>query len=291
MVGLRLSPQEEEVAGYQVMLDRRWFSCGTVDGVVGSRMRLALLEFQRIHQIPKTGLLDEATKRAIGMPVQPLVRQELSVADFAKIAPTPTLWVQRAQAVALGYNTALEMAAEKFHTTPLFLRKLNPGLDWEGVKPGVWVLAPNIEESVAVSKAGRVEVKLSDKTVRVVDRLGRVVAFFPCSIAQKAEKRPVGELKVMVAVHNPNYTFNPEVLREVARAEGIRNKCILPPGPNNPVGMAWIGLDKLGYGLHGTPEPEMVSRTESHGCFRLANWNADRLRRMVSVGTPVVVRP
>jgi len=57
------------------------------------------------------------------------------------------------------------------------------------------------------------------------------------------------------------------------------------------VGTAWIGLDKPGYGIHGTPKPEEVGRTESHGCFRLANWNAELLMRYVTVGTPVRVVP
>jgi lipoprotein-anchoring transpeptidase ErfK/SrfK len=62
---------------------------------------------------------------------------------------------------------------------------------------------------------------------------------------------------------------------------------MIPPGPNNPVGTAWIGLNKQGYGIHGTPHPEEVGRTESHGCFRLSNWDAEYLSQLVAVGTPV----
>ena len=60
---------------------------------------------------------------------------------------------------------------------------------------------------------------------------------------------------------------------------------------NNPAGDNWVGLSLPGYGIHGTPNPESVGRTESHGCFRLANWNAEFLLKLVSVGTPVVVEP
>jgi lipoprotein-anchoring transpeptidase ErfK/SrfK len=57
------------------------------------------------------------------------------------------------------------------------------------------------------------------------------------------------------------------------------------------VGVAWISLDRPGYGIHGTPQPEKVGRTESHGCFRLANWNAEYLLKIVWAGMPVYVEP
>jgi lipoprotein-anchoring transpeptidase ErfK/SrfK len=66
---------------------------------------------------------------------------------------------------------------------------------------------------------------------------------------------------------------------------------MLPPGPNNPVGVAWVGLNRSGYGIHGTPKPEEVGRTESHGCFRLANWNAEYFAQLVSIGTTVFIDP
>jgi lipoprotein-anchoring transpeptidase ErfK/SrfK len=112
------------------------------------------------------------------------------------------------------------------------------------------------------------------------------------SIARKVEKRPRGELRVTVVIPKPNYTFDPQMYPESAEAkESLTRKLIVPPGPNNPVGLAWIGLDLPGYGIHGTPEPEKVGRTESHGCFRLANWDAVTLVGLVTVGLPVVVEP
>jgi lipoprotein-anchoring transpeptidase ErfK/SrfK len=101
----------------------------------------------------------------------------------------------------------------------------------------------------------------------------------------------VGQLRVVVIAPNPNYTFNPEIFPESAEARQLGRKLTIPSGPNNPVGVAWIGLDKPGYGIHGTPSPEQVGRTESHGCFRLANWNAEYLLKLVAPGTPVFVDP
>jgi lipoprotein-anchoring transpeptidase ErfK/SrfK len=168
---------------------------------------------------------------------------------------------------------------------------LNPGVDWTNVVSGTTLQIPNIANPIARAKAAFIKIHLQDKTLEAFDAQTNLLAHFPCSIAKRVEKRPVGELHVAVIAPNPNYTFNPEVFPESAEAHQLQRKLVLPPGPNNPVGTAWIGLDKPGYGIHGTPRPEEVGRTESHGCFRLANWNAEYLLRLVSLGTPVVVEP
>src|SRR4029077_13627782 len=117
------------------------------------------------------------------------------------------------------------------------------------------------------------------------------IAHFPVSIARMVEKRPVGELRVKVIVPDPNYTFDPEVFPESAEGRELGRKLVIPPGPNNPVGRAWIGLDLPGYGIHGTPGPENVGRTESHGCFRLANWDAITLVGLAQGGMKVLIEP
>ena len=136
-----------------------------------------------------------------------------------------------------------------------------------------------------------VRISLTNHWLRAFSDRGGLIAHFPCSIGRIAEKRPVGDLHVTSVAKDPNYTFNPAVFPESPEAQATGRKLILPPGPNNPVGVAWIGLDRPGYGIHGTPLPEQVGRTESHGCFRLANWNADYLRQLVRVGTSVNIEP
>ena len=138
-------------------------------------------------------------------------------------------------------------------------------------------------------KAAKLRVFLGQKFIRAYDNQDRVMAHFPCSIAAKQEKRPVGTLTVVNVALNPNYTYDPVNFPELDEQQRGYGKLIISPGPNNPVGMAWIGLSKPGYGIHGTPHPEDIGKTESHGCFRLANWNAERLARMVEIGTPVEV--
>jgi lipoprotein-anchoring transpeptidase ErfK/SrfK len=142
-----------------------------------------------------------------------------------------------------------------------------------------------------VRKAAFAVITLSAKTLQAFDSGTNLVAHFPCSVAARVEKRPVGELHAIAIAENPNYTFNPEVFPESAEARELGRKLVLPPGPNNPVGVAWVSLDKPGYGIHGTPSPEQVGRTESHGCFRLANWNAEHLLKLGWVGMPVYVEP
>jgi len=116
-----------------------------------------------------------------------------------------------------------------------------------------------------------------------------MIALFPCSIAADKEKRTPGQLTVQTVAVNPNYTFDPVNFPELDDTQKGYGKLIVPAGPNNPVGTAWIGLSRVGYGMHGTPHPDQIGKTFSHGCFRLANWNANRLAQMVVIGTPVEV--
>jgi lipoprotein-anchoring transpeptidase ErfK/SrfK len=152
-------------------------------------------------------------------------------------------------------------------------------------------MLPAVEAPPPRVKAFFIRVSLSSRVIEACDASSNLLAHFPCSIGRLAEKRPAGELHVTALAPDPNYTFDPEVFPESEEGRRLGRKLILPPGPNNPVGTAWIGLDRPGYGIHGTPSPELVGRTESHGCFRLANWNAERLLKLVAVGTPVRVEP
>lgn len=274
-----------DIAAWQIALERRHFSCGTIEGDFGKRSRRAVLAYQRNQRLPLTGELDVETRLRLGKPGLPFTEQVITAQDMALVSPTPDSWRAKATVPLLGYNDAWEMAAEKFHTIPSFLRELNPGLT--DITEGTVLLAPNLGPSIPFPKVGSIEIVLSETTLYVYDTQNRLVAVFPCSIAANKNKRPDGELRVANIAPNPNYTFNPAVLVEQAAAEGITNRMILPPGPNNPVGMAWIGLSLPGYGIHGTPDPSAISRTGSLGCFRLANWNAVKLVHNVKPGIPV----
>ncbi|MFH0909163.1 MAG: L,D-transpeptidase [bacterium] len=200
----------------------------------------------------------------------------------------PRTWSGRAAVTNLGYETILEAVAEKYHASQGAIRRLNPDAPWPNPPAGTVLTVPN-PEPAPVGKAARISISLSNKVIEAWDARGALLARFPCSIAADKAKRPVGKLSVTTVAPSPNYTFDPAVYPEDPEAQAVGRKLLIPPGPNNPVGVAWIGLDLPGYGIHGTPKPEDISVTESHGCFRLANWNAAKLLGMVSVGTPVVV--
>lgn len=281
----------EAVLELQVELHRRGFSCGSIDGNMGPQTVSALRTLQRAAGIPESGVLDEATRAVLTLTAPALKEHVFSAEELDALAPLPDTWLGKSQRETLGYATALELAAERYRANPKLLQLLNPDVDWDSVAPGLRIQVPAVERVTIPKKAARILIWLEARELEVVDADGVVLAHFPVSIARMVEKRPVGDLQVKVIIPDPNYTFDPAVFPESAEGKQLGRKLILPPGPNNPVGVAWIGLDLPGYGIHGTPDPEKVGRTESHGCFRLANWDALTLLGLVRVGLPVVVAP
>lgn len=275
----------------QVALARRAISPGSIDGVIGSQTRAALLAFQRKTGLPQTGALDADTRAALQLARPPLTTYVITSNDLARLQPLSKTWLGKSQQTAQDYETILELVAEKSCSHPGLIRQLNPSVDWANVVAGTEVRLPDVSYPASPEKAAFVVIRLSGKVLEAFDAATNLLAHFPCSIAARVEKRPVGELHVAVIAPNPNYTFDPEIFPESAEGRELGRKLVLPPGPNNPVGVAWIGLDKPGYGMHGTPAPEAVGRTESHGCFRLANWNAEYLLKLVWLGMPVYVEP
>ena len=275
----------------QLALARRGISCGSLDGVLGTQTRTALRVFQREEHRPVTGELDEKTRERLLLTEPPLTRYVITPDDLARLHWLPHTWLGKSQQTQLDYETILELVAEKAHSHPDLIRKMNPELDWKRISAGTSVQVPDAGYPAARRRAAMVKIFLGSKTLEAFDARSNLLAHFPCSIAAQVQKRPRGELEVTIVVHHPNYVFNPDVFPESEEGRRLGRKLVLPAGPNNPVGTAWIGLNKSGYGIHGTPRPEDVGRTESHGCFRLANWNAEYLAQLVSVGMPVQVEP
>ena len=280
-----------DVLETQVTLARQAISPGSLDGVMGSQTRAALLTFQRKLGLIETLELDTETRARLTLETPPLTTYTVTSNDLARLQPLSKTWLGKSQQSALDYETILELVAEKGRASPNLIRRLNPAIDWTNVVAGAEVQIPDVTYPEPRARAGFVVISLGEKKLEAFDASTNLLAHFPCSIAAQVEKRPAGELHVSTLAPNPNYTFNPDVFPESAEARELNRKLILPPGPNNPVGTAWISLDKPGYGMHGTPSPEQVGRTESHGCFRLANWNAEYLIKLVWVGMPVYVEP
>lgn len=282
----------ETILEAQLALDRLGISSGSLDGKIGSQTRAAIRAFQQQSDLPETGELDDITKTNLTLTAPALTTYTVTSNDLARLQPVSKTWLGKSQQTALDYETILELVAEKSHSHPQLIRQLNPSVNWANVPAGTALQVPDVSADDPDAKAAFARISLSEKILEAFDTDSNLLVHFPCSIAQRVEKRPVGELHVAVIAPNPNYTFDPELFPESPEAQqqpGV--KLIIPPGPNNPVGTVWVGLDKPGYGMHGTPRPEEVGRTESHGCFRLANWNAERLLKIVWVGMPVYVEP
>ena len=292
----------------QVALDRAGFSSGVIDGKPGSNTDRALRAFQKSQALTPTGELDSATVARLGSVfTNPTSTYSISAEDvagpFAKAIPTDM--VQKASLPALNYTSVKEMLAERFHTSPATLDRLNPKATY---KQGDIITVPNVDPYIVARAATSgaqapktdaarasaprpdVVVVVTDKTktLTVQDASGNVLFHAPVTVGSTNDPLPIGEWKVNGVQRNPTFNYNPDLFWD---ANPKHTKAKLAPGPNNPVGTVWIDLSKEHYGIHGTPEPSRVGHTESHGCIRLTNWDATRVASMVAPGTKVILRP
>ena len=277
---------ESKTLALQIALDRRGFSCNTIDGQWGRKSQIALATYCAVHgcAVPPT---PELARDILFPRERNLFRVEtVTQREHDALVRIPSTPEGKAALKTMGYETIMEMYAERGHLTEGALRRLNPGVVWPNPPVGTRVKIPNFQAPDKEPIASVLRVTLSRFEITAFDEKGRLIALFPCSIAaDKAKLPPEGELQVTTIIPHPDYTYTPD---RIARHGRIVRR-IFPPGPNNPVGSSWIGLTLPGYGIHGTPKPETIGRAESHGCFRLANWNVVRLRKMCETGTSVVV--
>lgn len=279
-----LSTNQRAILFAQIALDRMGFSPGSIDGVLGRQTRAAITAYQQREELPSRGELDAVTAFRLRPPPPAFREHLLTLAEITNLHPLAETWSEKALQPRLAHATLLEALAEISHAHPDLVRKLNPGANWSTPRPGTPFLLPDVTRSRRQATAAEIRISLSARTLQVFDRDGDILAHFPCSIAQKVEKRPIGQLHITVIAVNPDYTFDPSLFPDSPEAREQGQKLILSPGPNNPVGTVWMGLDRPGYGIHGTPNPEDVGRTESKGCFRLANWNVNHLVTLVTTG-------
>ena len=278
------------ILALQICLDRHGFSSNSLDGQSGAKTAAALAAYCESKGIepPVPGGEAQAFLRYFSGEHDLFTEETVTAADMAALVRIPEDPAGKARLPNMGYESIREMFAERGHVTPHTLSRLNPHIDWTKVGAGDRIRIPEVTPGATGAKAARVTISLSKFTVTALDRSGKPIAVFPCSIAKDKSKRPPpGDLKIVTKIPNPNYTYTPDHVSPGKKKE----RHIFQPGPNNPVGVVWLGLSLPGYGIHGTPTPERIGRAESHGCFRLANWNAERLYELVEPGTVVSIAP
>jgi lipoprotein-anchoring transpeptidase ErfK/SrfK len=280
--------------GIQVRLDRSGFSPGVIDGRLGRDSVRALKDFQAANNLPSTGAADCATWKALSAePVESTISYTISDEDARGpfVEHIPVELGDQATLPALSYQSLAERLSERFHTTPAFLQQLNPHVRLDA---GASIVVPNVApfdpaarpQKAARAAAAKVEVTREGR-LTVQDAAGRTLMTAPVSSGSEHDPLPPGDWKVTVVDWMPAFHYNPDLFWDAAPED---TRATIKPGPNNPVGVVWIGISKEHYGIHGTPEPSRIGRTESHGCVRLTNWDAARLAGLVSVGTPVIFK-
>ncbi|MGK2909662.1 MAG: L,D-transpeptidase family protein [Sphingobium sp.] len=286
----------------QATLDSLGFSPKIIDGKPGRDFELALRGFQIAKGLPDTGKLDEKTTAALAQwkdrPATRLIRIPEGFAKAAFVPNMPKDAKEKAKLPSLAYRDIAEMLAERFHTTPATLVALNPA---NGRADGV-LRVPNVGEvdltdapdnaqwretlmqlgvSAKQPKADRVVVDKSEGVLRAYAEDGKLIAQFPATMGSEHDPLPLGDWTIKGVSRNPQFHYNPKLFWDVSDSE---DSVTLPAGPNSDVGVVWIDLSKPHYGIHGTPNPELIGRSESHGCIRLTNWDAVRLAQMVGTG-------
>jgi lipoprotein-anchoring transpeptidase ErfK/SrfK len=271
----------------EVLLDRAGFSPGVIDGRGGTNLQHALEAFATAHGLTSDGSLDAGTWNALAAgDAAPTVQSYVITADDEAgpfIGAPPKDYQALSKLPALAYSTPLQALGEKFHMDQKLLRALNPGADFGKVGQILLVAAPRA--APRDMQVTRIEVDKSNDEVRAFGSDGKLLAFYPATVGSTERPAPSGVFAVTAVAPHPAYFYDPA--RLTFTPQGAKGKLRIAPGPNNPVGSTWIALNIPTYGIHGSPDPTVIGKRQSHGCVRLTNWDAVELGKAVKKGVQV----
>lgn len=269
----------------EVMLDRLHVSPGVIDGKEGSNLRHAVASFAKMRDIEGKGrdkkvwdtLVEESGKPA-------LVTYTTTPSDVAGpfFPDLPKDYAELAKLKTIGYRSPAQKLGAKFHMGETLLAALNPGVDLG--KAGQTIVVADTKPEPFKQKVDSIIVDKGTEQVLGYGRHHELVFAAPATIGSQALPSPSGTYKIKGIAHDPKYYYDPKNFLQGDN----HDKLTLPPGPNNPVGSVFMALTKPTYGLHGTPDPSTISKTASHGCVRMTNWDAEELSTLVRRG--IVVR-
>jgi len=290
--------EREVTTRLQIFLDQQNFCPGIIDGRPGEFTLKALGRYQQAHGLTVTKKIEDASKLPLDSVYPIYTTYTIRPEDLKQIGDVPTKPENQAKKTRMPYGSLLEFLEERYHASPPFLEKLNRGRDLEKLAPGDVVRVPNVAEFKIedVHEAGKLPAVPAFKTRRVhVDTKERMLdlfegekllASFPITPGSQKLPAPPGTWSIVGIATLPWFRHDEGVLNYGVRTDHFFN---IPAGPNNPVGVVWCGLSKAGIGIHGTNTPETIGRAGSHGCIRLANWDAIRFASMVTEGMKVVI--
>jgi lipoprotein-anchoring transpeptidase ErfK/SrfK len=269
----------------QILLDRAGHSPGVIDGYGGGNTSRALRAFEKAQGLEEDGELDDELLSALREQAgsDPLVtRYTLTQEDVSgSFRQVPADMAAMAERDRIGYSSASELLAEKFHMSEGLLAALNP--DAELTSAGTEILVVQAGSAEIEGTVARIEIDKSASELRAYDSEDNLLASFPATVGSSEFPSPSGAMEVSAIAMEANYTFDPG-----DQDWGGDEALTIPPGPNNPIGGVWIDLGKDGYGIHGTSDPSSIAKSASHGCVRLTNWDARALARAVESGSTKV---
>ena len=275
-----------DVLRLQVFLDYHGFSPGEIDGKMGYNTERALYVYQTQNGMNADGMMDEKMRARVagfkeGFLIEHSVTEKEATGPYVKI---PRDYHEMPKLKRLGYESAIEALGERFHCAPLLLRKLNPGVDFDNLRAGQAMLGLNVDRGLDDQRGKVTVVRISkhNKWIEAFDAEGRMMFYYPSTLGSQYDPLPLGNWTVTGVQKDPPFSYQPKLFWD---ADPNEKEELLPPGPNSPVGPVWIGTSRKSVGIHGTPNPENISKNTSHGCIRMCNWDALQLSSRVASGT------